>query len=194
MNTTNSTNQEKNEETQQKKHNPSVQLALNGKPVYMYNLLTSISVKREQKDMSGQKSSTKKTDKGVKAKELQVSGVIPYNRKEWLTELFNLAESENSNGEQTKYRISSVTAEAVNMREVQFSDTVTANEMQDKLAWQVSFTLKEINSVSEKKEQRKKKPTAKVQQEKAPVASSEDNEVKEEQDYSLSAKVNAWLA
>ena len=66
------------------KRNPSVQLALNGTPIYLNNILMSVSVKREEKDMSGQKSSTKKSDKGVKAKELSVTGFIPYNRKEWL--------------------------------------------------------------------------------------------------------------
>ena len=40
--------------------NPSVQLALNGTPIYLHNIMMSVSVKREEKDMSGQKSSTKK--------------------------------------------------------------------------------------------------------------------------------------
>lgn len=161
---------EKKQAPLQNKSNPSVQLALNGKPIYLNNILISISLRREEKDMSGQKSSTKKSDKGIKAKELSVSGLIPYNRREWLTELFKLAESEDSKGEQEKYRISCVTAEVVNMREVQFSDTISAQELQDKLAWQVSFTLREINSIAEKKEQRKTKPKAKVQSENAPKA------------------------
>jgi len=93
--------------------NPSVQLALNGTPIYLHNIMMSVSVKREEKDMSGQKSSTKKSDKGVKAKELNVTGFIPYARKEWLTDLFNLAESEDGKGEQSKYRVSCTIAEAV---------------------------------------------------------------------------------
>ncbi|MBN6067885.1 hypothetical protein HYE54_03685 [Aggregatibacter actinomycetemcomitans] len=165
------------------KRNPSVQLALNGTPIYMHNLMTSVSVKREQKDMSGSKSSTKKSEKGVKAKELQVSGLIPYARKEWLTQLFNLAEAETGKGEQAKYRVSSVTAETVNMREVQFADSVMAKEMDDLLAWQVSFTLREVNSVAEKKEARKTKPQVKTQGESAPVAqSSQPSEEKPEED------------
>ncbi|MDY4281044.1 MAG: hypothetical protein SOX56_08275 [[Pasteurella] mairii] len=152
------------------KSHPSVQLALNGKPIYLNNILISVSLRREEKDMSGQKSSTKKSDKGVKAKALSVSGLIPYNRREWLTALFKLAEAEDSKGEQEKYRVSCVTAETVNMREVQFSDTISAQELQDKLAWQVSFTLREINSIAEKKEQRKTKPKAKVQSENAAKA------------------------
>ena len=154
------------------KRNPSVQLALNGTPIYLNNILMSVSVKREEKDMSGQKSSTKKSDKGVKAKELNVTGFIPYARKELLTDLFNLAESEDGKGEQSKYRVSCTIAEAVNMREVQFSGEVTAAEQSGQLGWAISFTLREVNSVAEKKDQRKQKPKAKAQGEKAPAAKS----------------------
>lgn len=152
--------------------NPSVQLALNGTPIYLHNIMMSVSVKREEKDMSGQKSSTKKSDKGVKAKELNVTGFIPYARKEWLTDLFNLAESEDGKGEQSKYRVSCTIAEAVNMREVQFSGEVTAAEQSGQLGWAISFTLREVDSVAEKKDQRKQKPKAKAQGEKAPAAKS----------------------
>ena len=48
---------------QNNRKNPSVQLALNGQAIYMYGLMTSVSVKRAQKDMSGSKSSTKKAKK-----------------------------------------------------------------------------------------------------------------------------------
>jgi len=56
------------------------------------------------------------------------------------------------------------------MREVQFTGTVNATEMGGRLAWSVSFTLREVNSIAEKKEQRKPKPKAKTQGESAPVA------------------------
>ncbi|OOF35533.1 hypothetical protein BKK49_12490 [Rodentibacter rarus] len=185
------------------KRNPSVQLALNGTPIYLHNILMTVSVKREEKDMSGQKSSTKKSDKGVKAKELSVTGFIPYNRKEWLTQLFNFAELEDGKGEQSKYRISCTVAEAVNMREVQFSGEVSATEQNGQLGWAISFTLREVNSVAEKKDQRKKKPKAKVQGEKAPTASvartadksavensGKSEETKQEKDDSIWAIIN----
>lgn len=157
---------------------PSVQLALNGQPIYLHNILMTVSVKREEKDMSGQKSSTKKADKGIKAKELSVTGLIPYNQKEWLTTLFNLAEAEDGKGEQEKYRVSAIIAEAVNMREVQFSGEVSAVDAGDKLAWKIQFQLKEVNSVAEKKEGRKKKPTAKKQREKAKSTKTNSNSTK----------------
>lgn len=176
------------QEQQPAKRNPSVQLALNGTPIYLHNILMTVSVKREEKDMSGQKSSTKKSDKGVKAKELNVTGFIPYSRKEWLTQLFNLAEAEDGKGEQTKYRISCIVAEAVNMREVQFSGEVSATEQNGQLGWAISFTLREVNSVAEKKDQRKKKPKAKAQGEKAPTAQSANKSAVEKSGKSEEAK------
>ncbi|MGX2949385.1 baseplate complex protein [Ursidibacter sp. B-7004-1] len=148
---------------------PSVQLALDGKPVYLHNFLATVKVSREEKDMSGQKSSTKKSDKGVKAKEISITGLIPFREKKWLTDLFTLAEATTGKNEQKKYRITNVSAEAINMREVQFSGDISAVE-QNVQGWSVSFTLREVNSVAEKKEQRAKKPQAKVQSEKAPMA------------------------
>lgn len=185
----------------QEKRNPSVQLALNGKPVYMLNILMSVRVKREEKDMSGQKSSTKKSDKGVKAKELSVTGLIPYNRREWLTALFNLAEAEDGKGEQVKYRVSCISAAAVNMREVQFSNEVSAQELEDKLAWSIAFTLREVNSVAEKKAARRTKPQVKIQGENAPVAQSSqpqtaqtgDGADAQKEDNSISKKIDDWL-
>ena len=153
---------------------PAVQLALDGKPIYLHNFLATVKVAREEQDMSGQKSSTKKSDKGVKAKTLSVSGLIPFREKQWLSDLFNLAESVDSKGEQKKYRVTNISAEAVNMREVQFSGEISAVE-QNVQGWNVSFTLREVNSVAEKKEQRQKKPQAKVQSEKAPVATQQNS-------------------
>lgn len=155
--------------SQTERPRPSVQLALNGKPVYLYNFLATVKVTREEQDMSGQKSSTQKSDKGVKAKEITITGLIPFRDRAWLNDLFALAEAVDEKGEQMKYRITNISAEAINMREVQFSGEVAAVE-QSVQGWNVSFTLREVNSVAEKKEQRHKKPKAKVQSEKAPAA------------------------
>lgn len=141
---------------------PSVQLALDGTPVYLRNFRCSLSMERASEDMSGQKSGTKRADKGAKAKKLSVRGVIPYANAEWLADLLKLAESTDEKNEQKAYRVSNRTATAANMRECVFSGTLTIEEgtMQ---AWDVSFELVEKNSVAEKKEKRTKKPTAKKQ-------------------------------
>lgn len=163
------TQQKQSTEAQNTRPKPSVQLALDGKPIYLHNFLATVKVSREEQDMSGQKSSTKKSDKGVKAKEIAISGLVPFREKQWLSDLFALAEATDGKGEQKKYRITNISAEAINMREVQFSGEITAVE-QNVQGWNVSFTLREVNSVAEKKEQRQKKPQAKVQSEKAPEA------------------------
>ena len=173
---------------------PSVQLSLNGKPIYMSNIILTVSMRREEKDMSGQKSSTKKTDKGVKAKEIDVVGNIAYRDKQHLTDLFNLAEAVDSKGQQVKYRVAAISAEAVNMREVQFSEEISAVEQPNLLAWQVSFKLREVNSVSEKKEQRKKKPTTKVQaEEKATQAQSTQAQSAQNKENPLRTKFDKYL-
>lgn len=144
---------------------PSVQLALNGKPVYLMEFMASVKVIRENEDMSGQASGTAKADKGVKAKELSVTGMIPFRRAKWLTHLFQLAEATDKTGKQIVYRIANMSAKAVNMREGVFSGEVTADEQRVQ-GWLVSFKLVEQNSVSEKKAKTKEKPTAKTQSEK----------------------------
>lgn len=139
---------------------PSVQLALDGKPIYLRNFKAAVSMTREESDMSGQSSSTKKADKGVKAKKLKVTGTIPYKDVQWLKTLMQYAEGVDGKNQKKKYRIANRTAEAVNFREGVFSGEVSITEG-TMLAWEVSFELSEINSVAEKKEKRAKKPKAK---------------------------------
>lgn len=140
---------------------PAIQLALNGQPIYLREFRANVSVNRENEDMSGQKSTTKKAEKGVKSKTLSVTGVIPYRNADWLKTLFKLAEAEGKGG-QVKYRISNITAQAVNMREGVFDGEVSAQE-QDVMGWRVSFSLKEVNSVAEKTANRQAKPKTKKQ-------------------------------
>ncbi|WP_458118813.1 hypothetical protein OF381_10560 [Mannheimia haemolytica] len=136
---------------------PSVQLALNGTPIYLRNLKATVKVVREEQDTSGQNSSTSSSDKGVKAKGLLITGKVPYRNAEWLKTLFQLAEASDKKGEQVQYRISNITAEAVNMRVGVFSGEVEAAQ-EDGQSWAVSFTLKEKDSVAEKTAKRKDKP------------------------------------
>lgn len=143
---------------------PSVQLALDGTPIYLRNFKASLSLTRDSEDMSGKKSGTERSDKGVKAKKLQVSGTIPYANADWLQTLLQFAEAVTGKNEQKKYRLSNRTADAANMRECVFSGDLSVSEGTTQ-AWDVSFELVEQNSVAEKKEKRAKKPTAKKQSE-----------------------------
>ncbi|MDP8173693.1 hypothetical protein QJU93_10030 [Pasteurella skyensis] len=159
---------------------PSIQLALNGQGVLLHNFLATAKIKREAKDMSGQASSTKNSDKGIKAKTLTISGLIPFRNKKWLLDLVNLAEAVDKKGEQVIYRISNISAEAINMRKGVFSGDLNITE-QSVQGWNISFTLKEVDSVSEKKAKRIKKAKVKTQTEKAPATKTQQEQKPAEQ-------------
>jgi hypothetical protein len=66
-------------------------------------------------------------------------------------------------GELRIYTIANPTANAVGVRQVQFSDNVRAADVDGLRAWDVSFTLREIKSVPELAEQREPKAEAVAQ-------------------------------
>lgn len=138
----------------------SIQLALNGVGIRLLNFQATVKFSRETQDTSGQNSTTATSDKGAKAKSLDVSGLIPYQHSDWLSDIFKMAEAIDGKSEPVVYRIANMTAQAVGMREGFFDGEITAEE-QSTQGWQVAFTLKEKNSVSEKKVQRAPKPKAK---------------------------------
>ncbi|EAW1044085.1 DNA-binding protein [Salmonella enterica] len=125
-------------------------LALNGQVIPLQRLSVSVKLNIRDKDASGQSSSTATSEQGVKAKELQVSGLIPFNHPESLTLIFRLAEAKGSNGAQQVYRIGNLDARAVNMQQGIFSGAVGATPEQGLMAWKVDFTLKEKLSSAEK--------------------------------------------
>ncbi|EIV0805801.1 DNA-binding protein [Salmonella enterica] len=125
-------------------------LALNGQAIPLQRLSVSVKLNIRDKDASGQSSSTATSEQGVKAKELQVSGLIPFNQPESMTLIFRLAEAKGSNGAQQVYRIGNLDARAVNMQQGIFSGAVGATPEQGLMAWKVDFTLKEKLSSAEK--------------------------------------------
>lgn len=174
---------------------PSVQLALNGQPIYLQKFLATVKVVREVEDMSGQNSSTSKSEKGVKAKELHITGLIPFRHADWLKTLFKLAEAEDKKGEQVKYRITNTTAETVNMREGFFVGEVSAVE-ENVQGWTISFTLSEKNSIAEKKEaqEKKKRPKAKAKTEAKATSASQRSSSTTTASASSSSKTSASSA
>lgn len=130
-------------------------LALDGEGIVMKNMLVSPSMQFQEKDQSGQTSSTANSEQGIKAKELRVTGLITYEDEPVLQRLFQLASATTASGALKTYRVASATASAVNFREATFSGQIDAAPQEDRLAWQVSFTLREKNSVPEKQQARK---------------------------------------
>ena len=81
--------------------------------------------------------------------------MIPYVDQEQLRTLMRLAESTASGGQLKKYRIVNDTASAFGIREVEFSDGVSAREDDSIAAWLVQFTLSEKLSNPERVEKRR---------------------------------------
>ena len=127
-------------------------LTLNGETVKMLNLKVEAVLPFKDKDQSGQTSGTQKSEGGIKAKELNVTGTVPFRNVEFLTRIFELAEGVDGGGAQPVYRVSNFTAAAINMRQATFTGRVSAPESDSLRAWNVSFTLREYSSVPEKKE------------------------------------------
>lgn len=154
-------------------------LTLNGSQLPFKNLRISVRQQLAGQDMSGQTSATDQAETGSKGKILTVKGVIPFTKKQLLTNLFRMAEAQENDARQI-YRISNKTAEALKIRQVKFQGTVRADEQDSHRQWSVSFELVEYLSVPERVEQRQPdKPAAqqKVQGVNTPVEAGQTNDV-----------------
>lgn len=120
----------------------------------MKNLRVTLGMQYQDKDQSGQTSSTTRAEQGIKAKELQVSGVIPFTDEKTLKRLFALASATTSGGALALYRVANLTANAVGIRQVNFAGKLEAQEQDGKMAWGIQFTLREKHSVPEKRQAR----------------------------------------
>lgn len=139
-------------------------LALDGEGITMQNMLVSPSMQFQEKDQSGQTSSTANAEQGIKAKELRISGLITFDDQAVLQRLFQIASATESSGALKTYRVAHETATAINFREGTFTGQIDAVPQEDRLAWQVSFTLREKGSVPEKRQARNANKTASTKQ------------------------------
>lgn len=130
-----------------------VAFALSGQVLNIKNLDVSVSMKIQDKDQSGQASSAAKSEQGIKAKELKVTGTIPYDDEQQLQLLYSLAEATDAGGAAKRYRVNHDLARTIKLREAVFSGNVDASKEDGLSAWRVNFSLKEYFSVAEKKAQ-----------------------------------------
>ncbi|MNF74766.1 hypothetical protein D3C84_568070 [compost metagenome] len=130
-------------------------LLLDGHKVQDKNLKVTANLRIESGDMSGQTSNTDKAHKGFKPKTLTVSLLIPFVDKTQLTDLLRLAEATAGGGQLHLYRVVNDSAEAFGVRQVEFSDGISAREDDSLRAWLVQFTLSERESNPEKVENRR---------------------------------------
>ncbi|WP_268799077.1 baseplate complex protein [Pseudomonas huanghezhanensis] len=137
-------------------------LLLDGQKVRGKSLKVTANLRIESKDLSGQTSNTDSSHTGFKPKALTVSLLIPYRDRANLTDLMRLAEGTGAGGALKIYRLVNDTAEAFGVRQVQFSDNISAREDDSLSAWRVQFTLTEKLSNPERVETRR--PASQVQQ------------------------------
>lgn len=139
-------------------------LVLNGEAIPLMNLKVTATMQFQEKDQSGQSSSTATAEQGTKAKELRISGMVPFRDVKVLKRLFELAETKDASGKLQTYRVANLAAQAVNFREGTFSGNIDAPPQDGKMAWLVTFTLREKGSVAEKREARAGGKTAATKQ------------------------------
>ena len=128
-------------------------LTLNSISIILKSLRLTASLELAAQDASGQSSSTDSAETGDKAKMLSVTGFLPFTQMTHLSQLFNLAEAKEG-GARTIYRISNKTADALGIKQVRFTSKIDAVEQDTTRQWAISFTLSEVRSVPQLKEQR----------------------------------------
>lgn len=152
------------------------EFALSGQVIRMKNVEVSVSMPIKEKDQSGQASSTASAQQGIKAKELSVNGLIPFDDDDQLTLLYSLAEAQDRSGKSVRYRVNHDTARCIRFREATFAGDVKASKAANLQAWQVSFTLREYFSIAERKAEGRAKGGATVQTAQGTTAATDSPE------------------
>lgn len=130
------------------------QLALDGELINLKSCKIELSMQLVDEDMSGQTSATFSTEQGDKAKELRITGIIPFTDSAQLARLFELASEKDAAGNRVIRRLGAKIGRTAKIRQVKFHGTISVPEHPTLMAWQVSFMLREHLSVPEVDEQR----------------------------------------
>lgn len=138
-------------------------MMLNDYAVPNKELRVTMAMRYDSESLGAQTSATDTAHKGIKPKVFNVSLLVPFVNSEQLTELITLAESTREDGALTIYDITDDTANALNVRQVRFTDSFNVREAGNVKAWTVQFALQEYQSVPEKIEQRQESANAEQQ-------------------------------
>ncbi|RRV08091.1 DNA-binding protein [Pseudomonas sp. v388] len=130
-------------------------LLLNGEQIIGNRMKLTANLRIEADELGGQTSGTEKSHKGFKPKTLTVALTVPYKGLENLRTIMRLAEATEAGGQLRTYRIVNDTAKAFGIRQVTFSDGVSAREDDSLAQWIIQFTLSEKLSNPEKVENRR---------------------------------------
>jgi hypothetical protein len=142
-------------------------LERDGKPIeiLLNDLIVGFECSIKNKEIGNKSSSTGSINEGTKPKILTVTGVCSYENKDNLIILIKMAETTDNEHRRAVYTISDNTADVAEIREVIFHNSLSVKKMNGLQAWNVSFSLREYNSVVEAAERKKiieKKEKAKL--------------------------------
>ncbi|MGL4193178.1 MAG: DNA-binding protein [Vibrio sp.] len=138
--------------------------ALDGQTFNIKNLIVNFAREFKDQDMSGMSSLTFSSEQGDKAAELEVSGLIAFKDIAQLAILESMIGAKDG-GDRKVYRVANEVANALKIKTAKFTGNFSAVQQESKMAWQISFRLKEHNSVAEQKEQHEKAKTQPEQRE-----------------------------
>ncbi|MFC6633521.1 DNA-binding protein [Microbulbifer taiwanensis] len=148
----------------------------------------------ETESLGGNTSASDRANNGIKPKALVVSLVIKFDAAEHLRELVRVVEAVDGNGKLVVYDILDDTAQAMGVRQVQFSDDFNVRQMPGQSAWRINFTLQEYLSVPEKIEQRAQAQESETQSADGQQVVDADSgeEQSQSQEYTGVEKVLKW--
>lgn len=135
-------------------------LSLNGETLRLDNMTVAMSMELKDQDMSGQSSGADSAEQGDKNKVLTFAGVIAFKNNDVLTKLYEFASAKDDLNNRQTYRIGHDIARNLRIREGKFTGNITAKEHSSLLAWEVSFTLREVNAAAGQDENRRNQQTA----------------------------------
>ena len=142
----------------------SIMLTLDNEVIALDNFKISVNTAIEDKDISGNSSMTTSSEDGNKAIKLKISGTLGFTEEKMAARLFELSRMKEKDGSRKVFLIGNSTARVVKCRLVKFANNLSLTEQGNLLAWQVDFTLKEVRSVAELKEQQLQQPSNQSQQ------------------------------
>ena len=124
------------------------------------NLKTSIELEIERKDLSGDSSSGAFAPAGAKTQKITISLQIEKKNPQHLLGLIQKSQENNDDGSPVIFNISNDHCAARGIRQAYFEGTVSSADADGVQAWNVSFTMREYNSVPEKLEGREEQKEA----------------------------------
>ncbi|MEN9362161.1 MAG: hypothetical protein RL095_3696 [Verrucomicrobiota bacterium] len=132
-------------------YNSGIEFEVPGK-----NLTVSASGSIDAKALGGDTSSTDAAEAGIKPQRLACSLQLPLEQRRKLKTLKTVIIGRDTDGAALIYQIVDDLAESLDIREVKFVDGWNVTKADGVQAWNVTFTLEEVRSVAERREEREK--------------------------------------